>query len=248
MTGVCIHLMKMSIMQLSTMPEKWGGLVQVVEDETMPWYREKLPRGSSNIIIQKRWFRFWFFGWHEFKANYSEMSTPINIAKAKCVDMESQLNGMKAKIKEAEREYKVKIKNMEKEITGRDTDGGVITRWRWVRNPFYKFSLFQWGIDYVDIPLAYDRKTYSSGGGAADHHRSRVKSADIAIDVFGKEMDEFKHLVEDDAKDKIDKGEHLWLYTCGQDEITKHDKNKRKNETEEKYKERMEKMEGKLTK
>lgn len=214
----------------------------------MPWYREKLPRGSKNIIIQKRWFRFWFFGWHEFKATYSEMSTPINTAKTKCVEMERQLNKMKSNISDAEREYKVKIKTMEDEITGRDKDGGVITRWKWERNPFYKFSLFQWGIDYVDKPLAYDRRTYSSSGGASQYHGARVKSAEIAVDTFGKEMDEFKHLAKDDAKDKMGKEEHLWYWDCGPDEVTQHEKQRRKNETDEHFKERKEKMEGKLTK
>ncbi len=212
----------------------------------MPWKRKKLPRGSSNIIIQKRWFRFWFFGWHDFSSTFSEMSTPINQAKAKCVEMERMITKMKAEIQNAEREYKVEVKAMKEKITGRDTDGGVITQWKWERNPWYKLSLFQWGVAYVDEPLAYDSRTYSSGG--SRHDRPRSKSADIAANTFGQELDEFKDQVRDDAKDKSGKYDELLYWECGKEEITQKDKQQKKGETEEKYKERMEKMEGKLTK
>lgn len=212
----------------------------------MPWYRKKLPRGSKSIIIQKRWFSFWFFGRHDFSATYSEMSTPINMAKVKCVEMERVITKLKADILNAEREYKVEVKSMEKRITGRDTDGGVVTPWKWERNPWWKFSLFQRAIPYVDEPLAYDSKTYSSKGSKYD--RPRNKDMEVAVNVLGKEMDDFKEQVAEDAKNKVGKDGVLFHWEPGKDDVSQHEKNRRSKETDEKYKERMVKLEGKLVK
>lgn len=210
----------------------------------MPWFRKKLLPGSKIIHIQKRWFSLLGM---EFKTLYVDTRTPINVMKTKCVELERQITLLKSHIYMTEKEHKLEVKFMETKSKKHDRDGGAITQWKRERNPWYKFSLFQWGIDFVDEPLAFDPKTYSVRGGSR-HERARNKSAEIAVNSFGEKMGDFKEQISDDAKDKAGKDDVLFYWECGKEDVSKHDKNKRKNETDEKYKERVAKLEGRLVK
>jgi hypothetical protein len=164
--------------------------------------------------------------------------------KEEAVKMERKLTMIKAAIKHAEKEYDQQVKHMSTKVKMHDKDGGALTQWKEEPLPWHKLSVFDWAKDYIDEPPAYDPKTFSVGGSRAP---SRPKDMEAMVTSFGKDVEAARQAYKEDAKG--DKNTTtLYSFTPGKEEVPQHEKNRRKNETEEQYKERLKRLEGELKK
>lgn len=213
----------------------------------MPYFREKLLVGSKIIQIQKRWL-FW-------AAGYMRLDTPINKMKEKCVELEKKATRLRNEIQMCQSEYDTKVASL-KVSPLRDTDGGGITQWKHERNPFWKFSIFQWSIPFTQEPTAFDPKLYRRGGGTgwgSPPVPKRSKDVEMAINSLKEDATSFRTKMQNSidgdayAESGDEKGGSittpLAVFTPG---LGLRHINKRKNEDDVQFKKRQEENAGKV--
>jgi hypothetical protein len=145
----------------------------------MPWFRQKLLRGTNVIHIQKRWL----FG----ARFYEDYRNPINKKKAECVKLEKKITLLKAEIANAEREYLLEVTFMTTKIKRHDKDGGALTSWKEEKLKWWQFSIFQWAKPFIEEPMAFDPRTYRTGS-ARGQAKERPKDMQIADENYAIRM------------------------------------------------------------
>lgn len=209
----------------------------------MPQMRIKLLPGSKILIRQKLWFRFWFFGWKEFKKTYLHLRTPINKLKEQSLALETKLMRVRTEIQIMEKDYDATVKHMGT-LKRHDQDGGAVTQWKFEALPWYKFSIFQWAIAFIDEPPAFDPKLYRFGGNNRQPAK-RDKDFEVYVNEAGKDAVNFRKEMEQAADPEGKKITRVAEFTPGDNNAQSVRQNK--GESQADFNKRKEAAKGKLT-
>lgn len=210
----------------------------------MPWKRTKLLPGSKILIIQKRWWKWIpFTMWYHIRT-FTSVRTDINKLKEVSVALERKLIRVRGEIEILEKEYDASVKALGKG-TRHDSDGGQVTQWKYERNPWYIFSLFQWAIPFVDEPITFDPQLHNMRrrGHGAGPRKGRDKEVEISINSHKKDLDSMREEMEQ-QRDPDDKHTiRQAVFTPGTGIVNPQ---RNKGESPEQYNKRKEEGVGKL--
>lgn len=205
----------------------------------MPYFRLKLLPESKTVLKQKRWSLFRVLPWARL---YMNMRTPINMKKEKALELQRALAKLTADIAQMEKEYDAMVKNLKEKPAMRDKDGGGLTQWKFEPLPWWKFSIFQWAIPFVDEPPEFDPAIYRGGGRKAPQ-RKRPKDMDIAVNALREDGNAFRKEMEEGTPDGDGDRIPIASFTPGDGD---RGMQKRKGEDDAHFKQRKEEAKGKL--
>lgn len=161
----------------------------------MPMYRWFNPAGGTTVMRQKLWL--WLFA-----RDYENVDTPINLAKAKVVMMERQIQVLKLEIEMAVSDRDATLKALEKAKL-RDRRGNGITHWQGEKLRWYQFSIFQWAKPYVEPPPEYETLGPRMGFTRKRVKKGGDKHMNVSFLAHVKDRDTLRQQLEDGGVDDL---------------------------------------------